>query len=260
MEFGPYLAVGVVAGVVAGLFGVGGGLLIVPVLVMVFSAHDMSPAVITHLAIGTSLAAIVPTSIASMVAHHRHGAVEWPAFVRLTPGLVIGALIGSVIAGLIPSAMLKRIFGVFELAVAAQIAFGHNPAPHRKLPGSLGMGMVGTVIGIVSAIIGIGGGTLTVPFLVWCNVALKRAIATSAACGLPIAIAGAAGFMLAGHDASALPPAAFGYVYLPALAGVAVASVLAAPFGARLAHRLPVHLLRRFFAGFLALLGVRMLT
>lgn len=260
MEFGPYLVVGVIAGVVAGLFGVGGGLLIVPVLVMVFSAHGMSSTVITHLAIGTSLAAIVPTSIASMVAHHRHGAVEWPAFIRLTPGLVIGALIGSVIAGLLPSATLKRIFGVFELAVAAQIAFGHNPAPHRKLPGSLGMGMAGIVIGIVSAIIGIGGGTLTVPFLVWCNVALKRAIATSAACGLPIAIAGATGFMLAGHDASALPPAAFGYVYGPALAGVAVASVLAAPFGARLAHRLPVHLLRRFFAGFLALLGVRMLT
>jgi uncharacterized membrane protein YfcA len=260
MEFGPYLAVGVIAGIVAGLFGVGGGLLIVPVLVMVFSAHDISSAVITHLAIGTSLAAIVPTSIASMLAHHRHGAVEWPAFVRLTPGLVIGALAGAAIADLLPSATLKRVFGVFELTVAAQIAFGHQPAPHRKLPGTLGMGIAGTVIGIVSAIIGIGGGTLTVPFLLWCNVALKRAIATSAACGLPIAIAGAAGFMLAGYDAAALPPAAFGYVYGPALAGVAVASVLTAPLGARLAHRLPVQLLRRFFAGFLALLGVRMLT
>jgi uncharacterized membrane protein YfcA len=259
MEIGIYLAIGAIAGIVAGLFGVGGGLLIVPVLVMVFTAHEMAPAVITHLAIGTSLAAIVPTSIASMVAHHRHGAVEWPAFARLAPGLVIGALIGSVIADFLPSATLKRIFGVFELAVAAQIAFGHNPAPHRRLPGAVGMGTAGTVIGIVSAIIGIGGGTLTVPFLVWCNVALKRAIATSAACGLPIAIAGAVGFAIAGRDAAELPPAAFGYIYGPALVGVGVASVLAAPFGAQLAHRLPTHLLRRFFSIFLALLGIRML-
>jgi hypothetical protein len=177
----------------------------------------------------------------------------------LTPGLLIGALAGSVIADWLPSAVLKRIFGVFELAVAAQIAFGHNPAPHRGLPGGAGMGIAGAAIGIVSAIIGIGGGTLTVPFLVWCNVALKRAIATSAACGLPIAIAGAAGFALAGHDASALPPAAIGYIYGPALVGVGIASVLTAPLGARLAHRLPTHLLRRFFALFLALLGLRML-
>lgn len=264
MEYAIYLGIGVIAGVIAGLFGVGGGLLIVPVLVLVFSAQGMSPSVITHLAIGTSLAAIIPTSIASMTTHHRHGAIVWPAFVRLAPGLVIGALAGSVVAAWLPSETLKRIFGVFELAVAAQIAFGHNPAPHRGLPGPYDMGAVGSVIGIVSAIIGIGGGTLTVPFLVWCNVALKRAIATSAACGLPIAIAGAVGFAIngyvGGHGGDALPPAAFGYIYGPALAGVAIASVLAAPFGARLAHRLPTHLLRRFFSVFLALLGVRMLA
>ncbi len=264
MEIAAYLGIGAIAGVIAGLFGVGGGLLIVPVLVMIFSAHGMSSDVITHLAIGTSLAAIIPTSISSMTTHHRHGAILWPAFARLTPGLVIGALAGSFVAAWLPSDILKRIFGVFELAVAAQIAFGHNPAPHRALPGPFGMGSAGTVIGIVSAIIGIGGGTLTVPFLVWCNVTLKRAIATSAACGLPIAIAGAVGFAIngsmGGPGGNALPAGAFGYIYGPALAGVAIASVLSAPFGARLAHRLPTHLLRRYFAVFLALLGVRMLV
>lgn len=260
MEFLLYLLLGAAAGVLAGLFGVGGGLVIVPVLVWVFAGVGIDGAVGMHLAIGTSLATIVFTSIASVRAHHRRGAVLWPAFARLAPGIVVGAWFGAAIAGALPSAALRQVFGIFELTVAAQMALDLRPAPHRSLPGPFGMAMAGAVIGTVSAIVGIGGGTLTVPFLAWCNVAMKRAVATSAAAGLPIALAGATGFLVAGWGEPALPAGSSGYLYWPALAGVVAASMWVAPFGARLAHSLPGPLLKRIFAGFLALLGAAMLS
>ena len=242
----------------AGLLGVGGGLIIVPALVYLFHAQGLPAATIVHLAIGTSLSTIVLTSITSLYAHHRHGAVRWEIFWRLTPGIVAGALLGSSIADALSGQVLRQVFGVFELMVAAQMLFGRNPAAHRTLPGIPGMSLAGSIIGSVSALVGIGGGTLTVPFLAWCNVNLRNAVATSAACGLPIAIAGAAGFIAAGWNTTDIPHAT-GYVYWPAFAGIVLTSMLFAPLGARLTHTLPVPVLRKVFALFLVALGVRML-
>lgn len=254
-----YLTLGAFAGTLAGLLGVGGGLVIVPVLALVFAHQGVSPDVIMHLAIGTSLATIVFTSVSSVRAHHRRGAVLWPAFWRMTPGIVVGAMVGALVADRVPSRDLQAVFGIFELLVAAQLALDTRPGPHRRLPRWPGMGLAGLVIGSVSAVIGIGGGTMTVPFLAWCNVKMQQAVGTSAACGLPIAVAGALGFVSFGWDAPGLPRGAYGYLYLPALGGIVLASVLFAPLGARLAHALPARLLKRFFAVFLALLGLRML-
>jgi len=156
--------------------------------------------------------------------------------------------------------ILKSIFGVFELLVAAQMAFSVRPAPHRVLPGWTGMTLAGSGIGSISAIIGIGGGTMTVPFLTWCNVRIHQAVGTSAACGLPIAIGGAISYLVLGWGNAALPDWSAGYVYGPALAGIAVTSMLFAPLGAALAHRLSTVVLKRAFAAFLAVLGFWMLT
>jgi len=254
-----YLALGAFAGVMAGLLGVGGGLIIVPALAWIFHLQGVAETVIMHLAIGTSLATIVATSISSVRAHHRLGAVLWPVFWRLTPGIVAGAWLGAAIADALPSAALQVVFGVFVLLVAAQIGFGAKPAPHRTLPGAAGMLAAGGVIGLVSAIVGIGGGSLTVPWLTWCNTSIRNAVATSAACGLPIALAGAAAFIVTGWGEAKLPAWSLGYIYGPAMAGVAVASMLFAPLGARLAHTLPTIALKRVFAGFLAIVGVKML-
>lgn len=254
-----YLALGAFAGLMAGLLGVGGGLIIVPVLAGIFQHQQMSAAVIMHLAIGTSLATIVVTSVSSVRAHHQRGAVLWPVVWRLTPGIVIGAWLGAAVADALPSAVLSKIFAVFVLVVAAQMAFGAKPAPHRELPGAPGMLATGGVIGAVSAVVGIGGGSLTVPFLTWCNTAMRQAVATSAACGLPIALAGAIGFIVTGLNAAELPAWSLGYVYGPALVGVAFASMLSAPLGAKLAHTLPAEVLKKVFAVFLMLIGVKML-
>ncbi len=254
-----FLLVGAFAGTIAGLLGVGGGLIIVPVLALLFQRWGFADGIIMHLAIGTSLATIVLTAISSMWAHHKRGAVDWSVFRRLTPGIVVGALLGAVIADFIPTRGLRLFFGVFELVVAVQIGLNLMASPHRRLPGNVGMGVAGTVIGALSAVVGIGGGTLTVPFLVWCNSALRNAVATSSATGLPIAIAGAVGFVLTGWNAPDLPPWSTGYLYWPAFAGIALTSLAFAPLGTWLAHTLPVATLRRFFAIFLAVLGVRML-
>jgi hypothetical protein len=164
-------------------------------------------------------------------------------FRRLTPGIVVGALLGAVIADFLPTKAMRLWFGVFELLVAAQIGFNLMVAPRGHLPGALGTNIAGGVIGAISAALGIGGGTLTTPFLVWCNFSLRQAVATSSACGLPIALAGWSS----------------GYLYWPAFAGIVISSLLFAPLGAKLTHTLPVVVLRRFFAIFLAVLGVRML-
>ena len=254
-----YLALGAFAGTIAGLLGVGGGLIIVPVLAFIFTRQGVAPAVLMHLAVGTSLATIVFTAISSVRAHHRRGAVQWRLFAQLVPGIVIGAGFGALVADALPSDTLRTVFGVFELLVAAQLGFALLPEAHRGLPGRFGMGLAGTVIGGVSAVIGIGGGSLTVPFLVWCSVRMQQAVATSAACGLPIALAGALSFVAVGWHTPGLPVWSSGFLYWPALAGIVATSMLFAPLGARLAHRLPAATLKRFFALFLAGLGVHML-
>ena len=253
-----YLALGLVSGFIAGLLGVGGGLVLVPALVWIY-AHQGFPAEYNiHLALGTSLAVIVLTSISSLRAHHGHGAVRWAAVRRIAPGIVLGTLAGAVAAAWLPDRGLKWFFTIFLLFAATQMLFGFKPQPHRQLPGWPGMTLAGAIIGVVSSWVGIGGGTLSVPFLNWCNVRFQEAIGTSAAIGFPIAVSGAVGYALSGQMAAQLPAYSVGFVYLPALAGIAVASMLTAPWGARLTHALPVARLKRIFAILLYGIAVRM--
>jgi len=258
-----YAVLGAFAGTMAGLLGVGGGLVIVPVLVMLWQADGPGGSQMVQLAIGTSLAVIVFTSLSSVRAHHQRGNVLWPVVWRLTPGILLGAGLGATLASAMPQAALKIVFGLFELLVAAQMLLSLHPeaslSVKRSLPGLPGMGLAGGVIGTVSALVGIGGGILTVPFLDACKVRIQQAVGTSAACGLPIAVSGTLSYVLLGWNNAQLPENAAGFVYGPALAGIVVTSVLFAPLGAALAHRLPTLVLKKIFAGFLALLGVWML-
>lgn len=255
-----YLATGLFAGFLAGLLGVGGGLVIVPALALIFAAEQFPAAHIMHLALGTSLASILFTSLSSLRAHHAHNAVNWPVVRGISPGIVFGTLIGALVAAQLSTHFLKMFFIVFIYYVAAQMLLNIKPRPSRQLPGATGLFAAGGVIGGVSSLVGIGGGTLSVPFMTWCNVKLHQAIGTSAAIGFPIAAAGALGFVFNGLMAQGLPQYSWGYVYLPALVGLVLASVLTAPFGAKLAHRLPVAKLKKIFAALLLVLGTRMLV
>jgi uncharacterized membrane protein YfcA len=255
-----YLATGIFAGFLAGLLGVGGGLVIVPVLAFIFAAQGFPAAQVMHLALGTSLASIMFTSISSLRAHHAHGAVNWLVVRGITPGIVAGTLLGTVLAAQLSSNFLKGFFVLFVYYVAAQMLLNIKPRPSRQLPGWGGMFGAGGVIGGISSLVGIGGGTLSVPFMTWCNVKMHQAIGTSAAIGFPIAAAGAVGYVLNGLGANGLPEYSLGFIYLPALAGLVLASVLTAPLGARLAHRLPVPQLKKVFAALLIVLGTRMLV
>jgi uncharacterized membrane protein YfcA len=259
MELLTYLITGAAAGLLAGLLGVGGGLVIVPALVWLLAGRGMAGDHLMHLAVGSSLAAIVPTAVSSLLAHRRRGSVHWPAVRGLLPGILAGALGGAWLARQVSSPGLALFFGTFEVLVALQLFFAIRPAAHRDLPGKAGMGLAGLVIGAVSAVLGIGGGTLTTPFLLWNGVGILRAVGASATCGLPIALAGATGFAWSGLTVMAGQAWTTGFIYWPAVAGIVLASVPLAPLGARLAHRLPRHRLQRVFALFLLLIGVRML-
>lgn len=259
MEFVIYLLLGAAAGVLAGLFGVGGGMIIVPVLVLSFSAQGFAPDILTHLAVGTSLATIVFTSVNSIREHHRRGAVQWNLFRWITPGILGGAAIGGVTAALINGPILQKIIGVFAICIAIQLAFNLTPKAAGRQPKRPELIVAGGVIGWASAIFGIGGGSLTVPFLIWRSVAIQKAVATSAACGFPIALAGAIVFMLTGWHNEQLPEWSLGFVYLPALLGIALTSVFFARFGAKLAHQLSPILLKRLFALLLTVVGLSFL-
>ncbi len=254
-----YLGLGAVAGILAGLLGVGGGLVIVPVLLWLFVQQGLATELTMHLAVGTSLATIVVTSLSSIYAHHRRGAILWGVWSRMGPGVLLGALLGALLARYIPSEGLRTFFALFELAVALQMGLNLRPASHWGVPGAVLAFLAGGVIGMISALVGVGGGTMTVPFLLWCNVPVRQAVATSAAVGLPIAVAGMAGFMLAGQGQAGLPAWSSGFVYWPAWLGIVAASVLFAPLGARWAHTLPTAVLKRVFAIFLAILAGYML-
>ena len=255
-----YMALGIPAGLLAGLLGVGGGLIIVPILLYGLAWQGVHPDVIPHLALGTSLASIVFTSLSSVRAHHLHDAVLWPVVRYFTPGIVMGTFLGGCIAALLPAKPLILIFAVFLLYVSAQTFLDVKPKNVRKLPGRAGLAGVGAGIGFVSSFVGIGGGTLTVPFLCWCNTNMRQAIGTSAGVGFPIAVAGALSYMVNGWNVPALPSYALGFVYLPALFGLVSTSALAAPYGARLAHKVPVKKLKRFFAVFLLCMAINMIV
>lgn len=255
-----YLTTGAFAGVLAGLLGVGGGLVVVPLLTFVFSSQHLPPSYILHLALGTSLASIVFTSVSSLRAHHSRGAVNWQVVRTISIGILTGTLLGSWVAAQLSTRFLNVFFVLFLYYVAVQMLLNIRPKPSRTLPGGGSMFGVGNVIGGVSSLVGIGGGSLSVPFLVWCNLPMHNAVGTSAAIGFPIAVAGALGYILNGLSVSALPDWSLGFVYLPALAGVSIASIFTAPIGARLAHRLPVGQLKKFFALLLIVMGTKMLA
>lgn len=255
-----YGGVGALAGLLAGLLGIGGGMVIVPMLLFCFGAHGLHADLHMHIALGTSLASIVFTSISSFYSHHRRGSVQWPVVLRIAPGILIGSFLGASLASQLPSKHLKIFFVAFLLLMAFKFFRGDNPKPHRQVPGVFGLFSVGGIIGMISSFAGMGGGAFSVPFLLWCNVSLHRAIGTSAAIGFPIALAGALGYLINGLGVQELPPHSLGYIYLPALAGIVSFSIFAAPLGARLAHRLPVEKLRFVFAIFLVVVAIRMYT
>ncbi len=254
-----YLLVGAIAGILAGLLGVGGGLVIVPMLNFAFALQAIPGDYMQHLALGTSMASIMFTSISSFRAHHKRGAVLWNVVWRITPGIITGTLIGTWVVAQLSTGFLKGFFVCFLYWVAAQMLLNLKPKPSRELPGTMGMFGMGNVIGGVSSLVGIGGGTLSVPFMAWCNVAMHTAIGTSAAIGFPIAVSGTVGYIVNGLATQGLPANTFGFVYLPALVGIVCASVLTAPLGARLAHSLPVTKLKRIFAVLLIAMATKML-
>lgn len=255
-----YLVLGGVAGILAGLLGVGGGLVIVPMLNFAFTAQGIGDAYLQHLALGTSMASIMFTSVASFRAHHRRGAVLWPVVARITPGILLGTLVGTWIVAGLSTTFLKGFFVCFLYWVGTQMLLDIKPKASRDLPGSVGMGGMGGVIGLVSSFVGIGGGTLSVPFLAWCNVPMHTAIGTSSAIGFPIAVAGTIGYIVNGLKVAGLPEGTFGFIHVTALLGLVAASVFTAPMGAKLAHSLPVAKLKRIFAVLLYLVATRMLV
>ncbi|MBO1927450.1 sulfite exporter TauE/SafE family protein [Thiomicrorhabdus sp. 6S2-11] len=258
LEFSLYLVTGAFVGFAAGLLGIGGGLIIVPVLATALT-YFMDSSQTVHIAIATSLATIFVTSLSSAYAHHKHDAVRWDAFRMLAFGVLLGAFIGGWVSQYFSSNMLSKVFGILELLIAINMLFALKPNPSRELPGFIGNAAAGTTIGSLSSIVGIGGGTLTTPYLVWNNVSMHQAIATSAAVSLPVALAGSLGYILAGMQATDLPAYTTGYIYWPAFFGIILASIFTAPVGAKLAHKLPVKTLKRAFGVFLIILAVKML-
>lgn len=259
MTFLIYIAAGIVAGIMAGLFGIGGGMIIVPVLVMTFAAQGIAPEVLTHIALATSLATIVFTSISSVREHNKHGAIDWKLAGQLSVGIVVGTILGVILLVDVEGRTLQIAIGVFAWLMAAKMAFNLNPKPTRTVPGSAGLAASGSAIGFGSAWFGIGGGSFTVPYLTWCNVPMKKAVAIGAACGLPVALTGAISNIIAGWGHEQLPEWSTGFVYWPAVAGIALTSVPAAKVGAKLAHKLDPDVLKKAFAALLVLVGIKFL-
>jgi len=250
-----YLTLGAVVGFLAGLLGIGGGFTIVPVLMEAFAYEGFATAHVLPLAIGTSSATIVFTALSSARAHHLRGAIDWGIVSALAPGLVVGSLIGPQIASALPMRALASFVGFITWFAALRMLRNRPPRPARVLPGNGGLFGVGAGIGLIAGMVGTAGAFLAVPFMVRCNVKIHNAVATSAAIGWPIAVAATLSFVVAGLGKPDLPPYAIGYVYVPALVGVAVASILFAPLGARVAHAWPVARLRRAFSLMLFVLG-----
>lgn len=260
IDFTIYLLLGAFVGTLAGLLGVGGGLIIVPVLATIFSLQGVSSEIIMQLALGTSLASILATSISSIYSHHQHNAVVWSAALRLTPGILIGAWCGALLASVLSSDFLKPVFAGFELMVAAYMLWGGKVNQHQSSPSLLNSSISGSLIGGISSLVGIGGGTMSVPWLMWYGSSIHRAIGTSAALGFPIALSGSLSYLFAGLNNPHLPEHSTGFIYLPALGGIILSSVLFAPLGARLAHRLEVRKLKKVFALFLIGLATYLLS
>ena len=264
MIFEPLLiaelaVLGLCTGFLAGLLGIGGGMMMVPFITIILSNRGVAPDLAVKMAIATSMATIIFTSLSSVRAHHKRAAVRWDIVKLLAPGIVIGAAIASLgVFALLKGAWLALVFATFVASSATQMLLNKKPEPSRTLPGTAGTLGAGTAIGFLSGLVGAGGGFVSVPFMTRCNVAIHTAVATSAALGFPIALANALGYLVAGQGLADLPPGSAGYIYLPALAVIASASVLMAPLGVQVAHALPIATLKRVFASMLYLLAAYM--
>lgn len=255
-----YMLCGALAGLLSGLIGIGGGLVVVPLLNMIFRLQpEISPALIMHLAVATSLSSILFTALSSAKSHARRGCVLWPYVKGLAPSIILGTFCAAWLTSHMSTAGLKGFFVFFLFFVAAQMTFDFYPHPRKTMPGAGVLSSAGFIIGGVSSLVGLGGGSMSVPFLRWCGVPMRQAVGTSVAISWPIAVSGTIGFIIAGWGAPDLPAWSLGYVSLPATLGIACSSVFFAPLGVKLAHTLPVAALRRFFAAFLCITACEML-
>lgn len=252
-----YLAAGAGAGLLAGLFGVGGGMIVVPVLIIVFQQQGIDAEVLTHMAVATSLTTIVFTSLSSVRGHHSAGAIEWSLVMKMCIGIILGTTAGVVLITEVPGPVLQVLIGIFAILLGVKMLLNWQPPGQGRLPGTPALTGAGGAIGFGSAWFGIGGGTFTVPYLSWMNIPMHRAVATSAACGIPIALTGAVTNIFSGWQHPQLPMGATGFVYWPAVLGIVLTSVPFAAVGARLAHRLDATLLKKAFAVLLCVIGVR---
>jgi uncharacterized membrane protein YfcA len=255
-----YLLLGSVVGFMAGLLGIGGGAIMVPVLTAIFLMQSIPVEKVVHLALGTSMASIVMTSIASLRAHNSKQAVIWNVVKKMSLGIVVGTFLATFIASYVSSAYLAIFFTIFMAYVSVQMFLNKKPKPHKQLAGTLGLSVAGLGIGTISALVAIGGGSLTVPYLIWHNVEIKKAIGTSAAVGLPIAIAGTLGYIINGWSLSSIENYTFGFVHLPAVLFISVASFITAPYGVKLVHMLPVAIIKKIFALLAIILSIKMLS
>lgn len=255
------MALGVATGFLAGLLGVGGGMMMVPFLTFLLSRRGVDGGMAVKMAIATSMATILFTSLSSVRAHHRRGAVRWDIVRGMSAGIVLGGLLaGAGVFALVKGQALALFFAAFVGFSATQMLKDRKPAATREMPGPAGQAAAGGGIGFVSGLVGAGGGFLSVPFMTWCNVAIHHAVATSAALGFPIALANTLGYVAGGWNVPPALPGTVGYLYLPALVAIASASVLTAPLGARAAHAMNVKTLRRVFALLLYALAAYMLV
>ncbi len=243
------LLLGAIAGFLAGLLGVGGGMLLVPFMTFLLAQRGVEASMAVKMAIATSGATILFTSLSSLSAHHRHGTVRWPLVARLAPGILVGGVAaGGGAMALLKGQVLGLIFAAFNVVMAVRMLRGSDARAGRTLPGTAGLVGAGGVIGFMSGLLGAGGAFLSVPFMTWCSVPMRQAVGTSAALGFPIAVASTLGYLVGGWGLPAALPGAFGFLYLPGIAIVALASVATAQLGARTAQRMPVQRLRRVFA------------
>lgn len=254
------LALGAVTGFLAGLLGVGGGMMLVPFLTWILSNRGVEPGMAVKMAIATAMATIFFTSLSSVRAHHQRGAVRWDLARGMAPGILVGGLLaGAGAFAVLKGQGLALLFAAFNIFSALQMLRDRKPKPSRAMPGTTGQLAAGGVIGFLSGLLGAGGAFISVPFMVWCNVTLREAVGTSAALGFPIALANTVGYVIAGWNVAPALPGANGYIYVPALMIVAAASVMLAPLGARVAHRSDVVKLKRAFAFLLCSLAGYML-
>jgi uncharacterized protein len=254
-----FLLLGSFIGFMAGLLGIGGGGIMVPILTSIFLAHGVAVDNVVHLALGTSMASMVITTFSSFRSHNAKGGVIWKAVRGMTPGIILGTFFATFLASYLSSIYLAIFFAMFMAFVSSQMFLNKKPKPSRELSGSTGLFAAGSSIGAISALVSIGGGSLTVPYLTWQNIEIKKAIGTSAAIGLPISLAGTLGYLINGWSHSSPGDYIFGYVYLPAVILISITSFMTAPFGAQMAHRLPVAILKKIFAVLLIILSIKML-